>query len=42
MMMGDKVGLITNCPDSKPVSADYSKDLQCFACDFTQKWNKTS
>jgi hypothetical protein len=41
--MGDKVCPITNYPnDSKPFWASYStKDLQCFVCDFMQKWSKT-
>ena len=40
-VMGKKVNLLAGCPESQPFWTDHNKMLQCFVCDFTQKWNQT-
>jgi hypothetical protein len=40
-MMGNKATLIAGCPESRPFWTDHCKDLKCFACNFSQKWNKS-
>jgi hypothetical protein len=41
MIMGSKVKLLAGCPESQPFWNDHNKTLECFVCNFTQKWNQS-
>jgi Zn ribbon nucleic-acid-binding protein len=41
MTTGNHLLLIAGCPDSKPLWEDNNHDLECFACGFSQRRNKS-
>jgi hypothetical protein len=41
MTTGDHLLLIAGCPNSKPLWEDNNHDLECFACGFSQRRNKS-